>query len=379
MQAALYFPAIRGREGEIQAIWALSPRAKSRMSLLVDLPTVELPFGKSLEEHIGQFVSKVTRAWGTERPLYLDLSRYGPENVDSKNRHGVEHLFDCTRQSKLAAVPVAGPLLVRESAYLEAVARIVVKDGRGAALRLHYADFGDEATLLREIEAGLKLLRLSADQVDLLLDAEGIDRIPRDLADPPVLLETLTRAVQALRIHPFRTVVFLGSSVPAPLPRHPEDQPLKIQRQELRLWKQLVQNRGLRLVRFGDTGIWSPHQLDTGGGGGQPPARVRIPLGEEQFFFKAKPSAYRDLARKAMDHFGVDRLPHSWGLDDLRRSAFGSGNVQGASGWVARDTNIHLEITVLIVEGYLREIGRLDEVASGSVRRSPWGQTTLIE
>ena len=52
MQSALYFAFIRGREGEIQALRALSPLARARMATVVDLPTMKEGSNKSIELHI---------------------------------------------------------------------------------------------------------------------------------------------------------------------------------------------------------------------------------------------------------------------------------------------------------------------------------------
>jgi hypothetical protein len=49
MQSALYFAFIRGREGEIQALRALSPLARARMTVVVDLPTMKEGSNKSIE------------------------------------------------------------------------------------------------------------------------------------------------------------------------------------------------------------------------------------------------------------------------------------------------------------------------------------------
>ena len=116
MQSTIYFSFVRGREGELNAIERLSPCVLTRVSIVVDLPTVEATFGKSLDEHIGQFTRNIAKAWGVRSPLYLDLTRYGPEHVDSHGRNIVEHLFDCARQLKLKAVPVTGPWLIADQA-----------------------------------------------------------------------------------------------------------------------------------------------------------------------------------------------------------------------------------------------------------------------
>jgi Beta protein len=86
LQSALYFPMIRGREGEIHAIHRLSPLARARIALIVDLPTKELAPTQSLDQYVSGFVSDIAAAWGTTHALYLDMNRYGPEQAACADR-----------------------------------------------------------------------------------------------------------------------------------------------------------------------------------------------------------------------------------------------------------------------------------------------------
>src|SRR5580658_9042506 len=99
---------IRGREGEIHAIHRLSPLARARIALIVDLPTKELATGQLLDQYVSSFVSDIAAAWGSSHAIYLDMNRYGPEQLDRHQRHIVEHLFKCAREKRLQVVPVAG-------------------------------------------------------------------------------------------------------------------------------------------------------------------------------------------------------------------------------------------------------------------------------
>jgi hypothetical protein len=231
------------------------------------------------------------------------------------------------------------------AAYLEAVARIAGRAGRGAALRISHTDYSDPDTLSRELEAGLKNLALPSEQVDLFLDAESIALMPAELSSEEQLLAELFEALRVSDPFRFRNVVFIGSSVPENLRGTDDGKPLTFARKEFRVWKQHMSRPGASLVLFGDTGVWNPRQPDTGGGGGgPPPARVRIPFEEHQVFFRAEATDYRGLCQQNTQvHPGVRELPRCWGLDSIARAGHGSGGADNASGWVARDTNLHIE------------------------------------
>ena len=171
----------------------------------------------------------------------------------------------------------------------------------------------------------------------------------------------------------------VAKSVPDSLGTSEAGGPRLITRHELKVWRKLVALERSPLTRFGDTGIWSPRQLDTGGGGGPPPARVRIPVGDQQIFFKSEAAGYRALCEEALRYPGINALPRCWGLAAIRECAAGSGSIDNASGWVARDTNMHIETTVVAVQEHLARTGRLREVALAPVRSTPWQQETLLD
>jgi hypothetical protein len=337
---------------------------------------------RSLEHYVGAFIADLTPAWGTEYPIYVDLTRYHPGQADRRGRNIAEHLFDCARQLTLKAIPVAGTLSERgpEAAYLEAVARVAKQAGRGAALRISHADYSDPDALSRELAAGLGSLSLPPEQVDLFLDAESIALMPAESASEDQLLAELSEALRVCEQYQFRNLIFVGSSVPENLRGPADGKPLTFDRTELRVWKQRMSRPGVSLVHFGDTGVWNPRQPDTGGGGGgPPPARVRVSLEEQQVFFRAEPTGYRALCQMALKHPGVRDLPWCWGLDSIMRAGRGSGGADNATGWVARDTNLHIEATAHQIERFLQKHNRLSEIILAPVRSEPWHQETWTE
>jgi hypothetical protein len=369
---------IRGREGEIHAIQRLSPLARARIGLIVDLPTKELTPTQSLDAYVASFVSEITSAWGTSHAIYLDMNRYGPEQLDRRQRHIVEHLFECSRQKRLKAVPVAGTDRGPGVAYNEAIARITARDGHGAALRLPYEDFSDPDILGVQISSVLGQLHLEPAAIDLILDAGSLDAMPPEEATEEHLLATVLQAIDQVKTHGFRNVIFAGSSVPESLPATPDGEPRDIVRTELHVWQELASRPQLPLVRFSDTGVWSPRQLDTrGGGGGPPPARVRIPLQDRQLFFRAESTRYRECVHEALRHPGVRNLPRCWGLDSLLGVARGTVGAETASSWVARDMNTHIELTARLVEENLHRLDRLRGIALNPVETQPWSQELL--
>ncbi len=193
------------------------PLARARIALVVDLPVKELGALETLDEYIGGFISDIAAAWGPSHPILLDLNRYGREHLDRLGRPIIEHLFDCARQKKLKAVPVAGTDRGPGSSYKEAIARIAARDQRGAALRLPYEDFSGAEILEQALKSALETLRLAPEQLDVFLDAGSLPAMPSEQAEEDHLHATVLQALLLLGRYRFRNIVFAGSSVPESL------------------------------------------------------------------------------------------------------------------------------------------------------------------
>ena len=68
MKSAIYFPILRGKEGEIDAIGHLSPYARSRVRPLFDIQKPRSPAKSSLEQFLADTAREIASAWGTTRP-----------------------------------------------------------------------------------------------------------------------------------------------------------------------------------------------------------------------------------------------------------------------------------------------------------------------
>lgn len=126
MQGAIYFPILRGKQGEIAGMARLSPYARSRTRPTFDIPLSNSDAEEPIEFRLCELASTFAKSWGTLLPICFDFSAFGPEEECTDGRHPIEHFFDCIRQVSVKGIPVAGPESVRGPGqrYLEAVARI---------------------------------------------------------------------------------------------------------------------------------------------------------------------------------------------------------------------------------------------------------------
>lgn len=214
MHSALYFPILRTKQGEIQALGRLSPWARSRICPLLDVPRQKSSDDRKLDAFLSDTILHTKEACGTAYPVYLDVSRYDPETVTPDGRHAIEFLFDCASQLHLSAIPVTGPESIRGPgrSYLDAVRSVSKEFGADSAIRLPIGPLFLGETLKRDLELVLSSEHINPGVTDLLLDAEALARWPED--EKLLLLSSINSILRDLDELRFRSIVFCASSIP---------------------------------------------------------------------------------------------------------------------------------------------------------------------
>lgn len=373
-----YFPVLRAKSGEISAVGHLSPVTRSRMRPLFDFPVYQDNEKRTFPEYLAQTMSDIRTAWGTERSLLVDFSRYAPDVDIGDGRHPVEFVFDYARQSRMKAIPVTGPQSIRgpELNYLEAVRRIATHDQLGAAIRIPFEDLLLSASLGGVIEATLGLLDLTADRCDLILDADALERHTR-MDDPLLeLRQVIQSAIRIASKYRFRKVVFCASSIPENVGPQYDAEPYRSSRVEFAVWKELLSDPTLPLVLFGDYGIITPFQSDANKPV-RPPSRIRLSTDAEHVLYRAPRDDHQRLCREVMESPAAYAQAPSWGLNATRACGGGYGGVGIPCTWIARDTNAHIETTMTEIDRQLRSSKRFAEFAFNDLEVAPWLQSVF--
>lgn len=378
MRSALYFPNLRGKRGEISALGHLSPFARTRLRPLIDLPKPKADAKQPIEDRLAEMASSIALNWGTVYPLYVDFSRFGPEDTTVAGTHPVDYFFALLAQLGVKGIPVAGPESMRGPGdrYTLSVAGVVSRDGRGVALRIPFHEVARAESIEIVLAAMLNGLRLLPETADLFLDLEAISVLRAEERSVISLQAVLIDALHALRQLRFRTLVVCGSSLPETLGKRNDWKPVRIARTELSVWRALLDRGDLPLLRFGDYGVVYPFEGDLDKPI-RPPSRVRLCSKEDHLVYRAKPDEYRALAKVALADAGLVDLPECWGAEEISACASGALSASGATEWVARDTNLHLEATVLTVEKELRQRELLAEIELEVPQAVPWLQKVL--
>lgn len=378
MYSALYYPILRAKQGEIESLGHLSPRARSRVRPFIDIPRQKTNDNRSLEQYLADTLTSIKQSHGTSSPLFVDLSQFGPEISTSDGRHPVEFVFEIVRQLRLMAIPVTGPELIRGEGprYLEAVKGIVQIAGMGCGLRIPIAEYRNPDSVLNELEITLREQRLDPVATDLFLDCEALDRLPSEYVTEQQLETTIREALQAIRDIPFRTIVFAASNVPQQVGPEYTAKPLRVDRTDLAIWKNLIEDDVCRRLRFGDYAVIPPFQDDAN----KPvraPSRIRLSTEKEHLFYRGPRNQHRTLCQRIFeDQAHVAQSP-SWGLAVTKACGRGSGGIGGPADWVARDVNMHIESTVEAVEENMVKNELLSALNLDQPAKEPWLQAEL--
>lgn len=284
------------------AVGHLSPLARAWVRPMFDVPRPKPQGQASLEQHLLAASAGVADFWGTAHPIFFDFSQYAPDEISADGLHPIKYSFGVARQLGLQAIPVAGPLSVRGpgSGYVEAIARIAGRDGRGAALRIPYHELSRPEILETSLVELLRLLRLRSEMVDVFLDFEAIERLHVDEQDEAALLAIATNAGRVVDGHRFRNVIVCGSSLREKLGKRHDWRPVRLRRKEVGVWRDLLARARGAPAGFGDYGVVYPFESDTDKPV-RPPSRIRLCASEEHVIYRAKPEEYRALCRAALE------------------------------------------------------------------------------
>lgn len=93
--------------------------------------------------------------------------------------------------------------------------------------------------------------------------------------------------------------------------------------------------------------------------------------------WRAARKDYIELSEKVVASQDFDPKLAAWGSGALRLCArYGRGK-GGPTDWVARDTNLHIEVTVRAIESVLRRAGRLSGASFAQPGLFPWNQILI--
>jgi hypothetical protein len=375
MKAPLFFPILRAKAGEIEAIGRLSPLAKALTAPVLDMPPGRATDPDSILAQMAETLAAICTSWGTEHAFYLDFSRFEPKTFTASNEHLVIAAFNIARQLRLKAIPVTGSMAARGPSpeYLDAMLQLL-ETVPGILFRLDPEEFVTEEALAATLTALHDHLGIPPARADLYFDCQALEDGASDTSNQS-LAEAVIAAQRFAGLRGYRRIILGGSSYPDPQSAHARKTTLRVASQEWRLWTQLITADPSAAVGFGTYGVVHPRQVDPSGRV-RPPSRVRLVTESHYVIHKGPRANIRDVCHSAEEDPAFRDIGESWGRDEIRDCARGGGSKGNPTSWIARDTNAHVEHVARAVLGELESRGIVVEVDRSSIA-TPWLQKKL--
>jgi hypothetical protein len=254
IDATHYVPILKGRAAEYDALEVLYDEQRAAMTPLIELMPIPWDQEKNLakingEKHIENAEQNLLRAWGTDRPLLVDLLWLGPEARTMDGQHHMAFMLQRAATASLKVIPVVSP-------GSDAEYRQSVRDGQGGygvGLRLTTGDLaGDSAA--DEIRDLLGEVQSTPQTTDLLVDLKDLN--PASAAFNVVGAMGVLGAIP--EIDEWRSIILAGCAFPQNLSEMQPASEKRLPRAEWKVWS-TVRKKGLaRVPTFSDYGIAHP-------------------------------------------------------------------------------------------------------------------------
>ena len=254
-----YTPILKGKQGELDALFQTKKALKSQVTPLIEIPPITLKYlqgeddpvpSKSIDSHVKATADKLVEALGGYASVFVD-GFYIEEEPDLED--GTEpsaYIFDALSSAGISFVPVIG--LERVDQYTASVKAATAQNGSGCCLRISAVDLDTPPkTLGALIKSLLSELKVESKDVDLLVDYGPL--VPGKSA---LLLQ-----LNALpEINAWRTLTVASSSFPADMSQVAQDTVDELERKEWEAWLYLRANLEslTRMPIYGDYGINHP-------------------------------------------------------------------------------------------------------------------------
>jgi hypothetical protein len=341
-----YVAALQNRKGELDALATASAETWSRLAPLIHIVGPKNPKDQLRIATVRGWIKRVAAAVG-DHPCFLDILRLNPTYptamTGGQQRPVLACLFEAARNRGVQFVPVLP--VDHKQAHADLVCAATLVDGRGVALR--YAVLGtvppagrSPATLVAD---ALRTLDREPADADLLLDLGWLSpEIDVDAGDLVKLMGEM------ISIGAWRSVVLMGTSMPATLSCVREGEIGLLPRREWQLWKEIRRAGCKRVPTYGDYAIQHPKPPHDPGGPGMR-ANIRYTVDHETVVARGVGAVmlegneqYRELCRKLVSRTDFTGPSYSWGDKVIHDCAVGL-MAPGAQGlWRGAGTSHHL-------------------------------------
>jgi len=345
-----YVPCLRWKQGEYQALYQLSPKAKAKLTPLVEVAEMNYDFEKkkapkSIDEHLEEVADRFQKKWGP-KPVFVDLKHLSAFDRMKDGMHPLTFVFNDLRAKGVPAIPVT--CLVRHTDHQTAVRRAIALDRRGVCLRLTLMQIHDR-DFQNILERLLNYLGVSKGEADLIVDLEAPSFEPMT-GFVGMLKSTFSKIP---RLEAWRTFTLLGTSFPKSMGAMNRGTQ-SVTRKEWLCYKELSVLIGAnqRKPTFGDYVVAHPEVALQDHRKIKPSATIRYAAKDAWIVVKGKNvrdygyGQYRGICAELISNPAFSGRGFSAADKFIAECAEGSGKIGNLSTWRQMGTNHHIERVV---------------------------------
>jgi hypothetical protein len=261
-----YWLIAPSQRAERSALRDSDPRVRAKIRPLFELHPVkviypanedEAPFPeKTLDEHIVHTVQQMVKTGVLTEPFGWDVPAWSFEDATRcvDQSHPVSKLFDACRDVGLPAVPSI--TLSRDTYFRQAVAAVIAQDKRGVIIRVKPDAFHTVMTE-KALPALLRMLRVTPQQVDLVIDVERITMTGTNARAEQIMALLKSADVSSGK---WRSVIVAAGAFPRAIDSQGKPGVLRHVRWDWALWRQIYsESAGLPFdLGYGDYAVQAP-------------------------------------------------------------------------------------------------------------------------
>ncbi|HCP54672.1 MULTISPECIES: beta family protein [Pseudomonas] len=357
-----YFPILKAKQGELEALSKLSPNVLARTTPIIELAKLG---GRQLETAIKrtnmpykEYVEKCSLAISKAIPtkqLIFDIFQWPANFTVETGEHILNYSMNQLVAQGVTPCPIIGYDRWDIVEYKEAIKSIKLVEGQFFSIRLDSVALEDmlDPDYFNEIIEDITIeTGLNPENTPVIIDLADLSN--KSVSDA---IETIQHAYEHMRSLGFTYIIAIGSSIPASvnLAVKTKDTSGTIFRKEILAWKGFLQAFPNASLYFGDYGVRNPRAAENIIA---PDMNGKIRYTIENSYFIARGHSLRQENKTAQNHVLAKVIvdsPHYMGANfcwgDSRILECSQGKFVGSpTTWISIDTNHH--ISALTTEIY---------------------------
>jgi len=345
-----YVPILKWKRGELRALEDVENSVRQHVTPLFEMQP--LNDKTTLESVFAELVPGISRAWKTNKPVFVDFSEL--EGSLSSSPNATQHLTQAYNDSMAESIGII-PVITSQTpqTLLSDYLASGLVSRYGIAVRFSYSDFKN-ATVNNLLASLVNHHAILSGRIDVLIDLKYVDPSMNSLSLDALRVSVKNMINSISSIASYRTLTLCATSYPSDLRTYIKtgNSEVLIPREDWNVFIDILSKPGEyhRLPAFGDYNISNPEFLDF-----KPwydiSGKIRYTTKSHIYVIKGKSTKsngfgqMRDLCRVlvnkpfyVMDHCWGSRYIHECSINP---SPKGNGNSET---WVKVGVNHHLTL-----------------------------------